>query len=99
MTTEDELTTRLAAAVAVHKRRQQLKAMARGELSAARSVGLARRHTERLRRIRGDQREENTVGEYESPDCPDCGQRLEETDTEVDPWARYCANPACERDK
>lgn len=46
----DEWRVRLAAALAIHKRRAALKALARGDLAAARKVGLALRHATRLRR-------------------------------------------------
>lgn len=47
----DEWQVRLAAAVALHKRRKALRALARGEFAAARAVGLTRRHAAKLRRL------------------------------------------------
>jgi hypothetical protein len=52
---EDELATdwqvRLAAAVALHKRRRELREHVRAELFAARTAGKRRGHAERLIRI------------------------------------------------
>lgn len=52
----DDWQVRLAAAVAVHSRRRELRAVARGELDRARAYGLQARHNTKSRRVRVDRK-------------------------------------------
>lgn len=49
---DDEWKVRLAAAVAIHKRRRQLREQGRAQEAAARKAGLEQRNARRLARAR-----------------------------------------------
>lgn len=51
-TRHEEWQVRLAAAVAVHKRRRQLREQVRAQLAAARKAGLEQRHRRKLARAK-----------------------------------------------
>lgn len=49
---DEELATRLAAALSLHTRRQRLRAQARGEATAGRDRGKALEHAQKIRHVR-----------------------------------------------